>query len=131
MDDDVTRFLAKHHSAVMVTNRRDGTPHVARVGVGLVDGKLWSSGTQTRLRTKHVRRDPRGALFVWGSGRQEWLGLDVEVRILDGDDAPELNLRLYRELAGEPDDVEAYLQAMIAELRLIYEFEIRRAYGQY
>jgi PPOX class probable F420-dependent enzyme len=131
MDDKVRAFLEKHHGAVMVTIRSDGTPHVARIGVGLVDGKLWSSGTQTRVRTKHIRRDPRGSLFVWGSGRQDWLGLDCAVRILDGDEAPQLNLKLYRALAGEPDDLEEYLEAMVEEQRLIYEFEIIRAYGQY
>jgi len=131
MEAKVRAFLEKHHGAVMVTTRRDGTPHVARVGIGLVDGKLWSSGTQTRLRTQHVRRDPRGSLFVWGSGRQDWLGLDVRVTILDGEDAPQLNLALYRELAGDPDDLEEYLDAMVREQRLIYEFEILRAYGPF
>jgi hypothetical protein len=115
----------------MVTTRADGFPHVARVGIGLVDGKLWSSGTQDRVRTGHVRRDPRGALFVSGSGPQSWLGLDCRIRILDGDDAPQLNLELYRVLAGEPKDLDEYLGAMARERRLIYEFEIREAYGQY
>jgi PPOX class probable F420-dependent enzyme len=124
-------FLATNRSAVMVTLKADGTPHVARVGVGLVDGKLWSSGTQGRLRTKHLRRDPRSTLFVFSDrDRQQWLGLETTVTILDGPDAPELNLRLYRTLAGEPDDVHEYLRAMVDEQRLIYEFEVGHSYGQ-
>ncbi len=132
MDSTVERFLEQHHDAVMVTLKRDGTPHVARMGVGLVDGKLWSSGTETRIRTRHLRRDPRCTLFVFGGGRQEWLGLETEVVILDGDDAPELNLALYRVLAGkDPDDLAEYRTAMVDEQRLIYEFHVRHAYGQY
>jgi hypothetical protein len=115
----------------MVTLRRDGSPHVARVGVGLVEGKLWSSAGQDRVRTGHVRRDPRAALFLQGGHDQEWLGLDCRVSILEGDDAPQLNLALYRELKGEPDDLQEYLDAMVAERRLIYEFEVIRAYGQF
>ncbi len=38
-------FLEQNHAAAMITLRADGTPGAVRVGVGLVDGKLWSSGT--------------------------------------------------------------------------------------
>jgi PPOX class probable F420-dependent enzyme len=132
MDPQIEALLRRHHDAIMVTLKRDGTPHVARVGVGLVGDKLWSSGTQGRVRTQHLRRDPRCTLFVSGSHRQEWLGLETEVTILEGSDAPQLNLHLYRVVAGkDPDDLEEYLAAMVGEQRLIYQFEIRRAYGQY
>jgi PPOX class probable F420-dependent enzyme len=130
VDDKVREFLEQHHAAIMTTLKRDGRPHVARVGVGLVDGKLWSSGTQTRVRTKHLRRDPRSTLAVLHRDNPySWLGLETTVTILDGPDAPQLNLALYRELAGEPDDVNEYLEAMVAEQRLIYEFYIERSYG--
>ena len=49
-DDKTQAFLDKNHSAGMVTLRADGTPHVVRVGVALVDGKLWSSGTPDQFR---------------------------------------------------------------------------------
>jgi PPOX class probable F420-dependent enzyme len=132
MDDKVREFLESNHHAVMTTLRKDGTPHVARMDVGLVDGKLWSSGTQTRVRTKHLRRDPRAALAVLDfDGGYRWLGLDCRVTILEGEDAPELNLKLYRTIAKEPDDVAEYLTAMVTEQRLIYEFEIVKLYGVY
>src|SRR5262245_45626669 len=130
MDDRVRAFLERHHGAAMVTLREDGTPHVARVGVGLVDGTLLSSGTRGRLRTRHLRRDPRSTLMVFEAG-WSWLGLETEVTIHDGPDAPQRNLALYRAIAGEPDDVEEYLEAMVREERLVYEFEIRRTYGSY
>lgn len=130
MDESVRRFLEDQHAAVMVTLREDGSPHVARVDVGLVDGRLMSSGTRTRVRTRHLRRDPRCTLCVLDRrDPQAWLGLETRVTIHDGDDAVERNLELYRSLAGEPDDVEVYRAAMVAEQRLVYEFEILRAYG--
>lgn len=132
MGDKVREFLEKHHGAVMATTKKDGLPHLARVDVGLIDGKLWSSGTQTRVRTKHLRRDPRATLMVLDdSTPYRWLGLECDVRILDGDDAPERNLTLYRSLAGEPKDLEEYLDAMVKEQRLVYELEITRSYGMY
>ena len=131
MDDKVRTFLEDHHDAVQTTTKKDGMPHVARIGVGLVDGKLWSSATQDRVRTKHLRRDPRSTLMVMGDNRWNWVGLETTVTILDGDDAPQLNLKLYRVLAGEPDDVDEYLEAMVKEKRVIYEFEVQRSYGMF
>lgn len=131
MDPKLERFLETHRDAVMLTTKKDGVPHVARVGIGMVEGKLWSSGTQDRVRTSHIRRDPRATLYVPGDDRWHWLGLEATVTVLDGPDAPQLNLKLYRVLAGEPDDLDEYLEAMEKEKRLIYEFEPVRAYGQY
>ena len=132
MDDRVRAFLERHHAAVMVTLKDDGTPHVARVGIGLVEGKLWSSGTRTRVRTRHLRRDPRSSLFVMDDkDAYAWLGLETVVTIHDGDDAVDRNLALYRALAGEPDDLGEYRTAMVRDERLIYEFDVLRAYGQY
>lgn len=132
MDDKVREFLTKNHGAVMTTLKRDGSPHVARVGVGLVDGKLWSSGTQTRVRTRNLRRDNRATLCVLDFGNSySWLAIESRVTILDGPDAVERNLALYRVLAGEPDDLEEYKRAMVEEQRLVYEFSIEKTYGGY
>jgi PPOX class probable F420-dependent enzyme len=132
MDDKVRAFLERNHAAIMVTTKPDGTAHVARVGVGLVDGDLESSGTKGRKRTEHLRRDPRATLAVIDADNAwSWLGLETTVTIFDGDDGAERNLALYRVLAGEPDDVAGYLAAMRSEQRLIYRFTILRAYGQY
>jgi hypothetical protein len=82
-------------------------------------------------------------LFVfddqWG-----FLTLECTVNILDGPDAPEQNLRLFRVMQrdmgvegdkllwyGQPKTSEEFLQLMRDEGRLIYEFDVRRAYGMY
>jgi hypothetical protein len=145
MDERIRTYLEANQSAAMITLRKDGTPHVARVGVGLVDGRLWSSGTQSRVRTEHIRRDPRSTLFVFGGG-YGWLGLETHVTILDGPDVPQRTLGFMREMqsssgpAAQPGRVmwfgqekteEEFLQIMVDEQRLLYEFEIVRAYGMY
>ena len=143
MDERIQSFLKSNHSAAMTTLRSDGTPHVARVGVALVDGKIWSSGTQTRVRTKHLRRDSRSTLFVYDN-EWRWLGAECTVTILDGPDAPQLHLRLFQVMqqgmpvpAGQINwfggmmSHEEFLKTMVEEQRLIYEFNIVRAYGMY
>lgn len=131
-------FLENNRSAAMITIAKDGMPRAVRVGVALVDGKLWSSGTQDRVRTDRLRRDPRCTLFVFDK-QYAFLTLETTVNLLDGPDAPELNLRLMRLMQNKPTgplnwfgqelDAEAFLQTMVEQKRLVYEFEISRAYG--
>jgi Pyridoxamine 5'-phosphate oxidase len=131
-------FLENLHAAAMITVARDGVARTARIGVALVDGHLWSSGTSDRVRTKRLRRDPRCTLFVFDPGFA-WLTLETVVTILDGPDAPQLNVRLFRQMQGKPAgpltwsgrelDEPEFLQAMVEEGRLIYEFEVHRTYG--
>ena len=149
MNERDLEFVKQHQSAAMTTVRADGSPHTVRVGVAVIDGKVWSSGTQTRVRTKHLRRDPRATLFVFDPDpAMSWrfLTLEATVRILDGPDAPELNLRLFQQMqAGLPTPprpgyvqwfgaektVDVFLQTMRDEGRLIYEFDVRKTYGLY
>ena len=133
-------FLTNHHSAAMITVGRDGTPKVSRVGVALLDGKLWSSGTADRVRTGRLRRDPRCTVYVYDPG-YAWLALETTVTILDGPDAAELNLGLFRVMQDRPTGAlswfggelseEAFLRAMVDEGRLIYEFEVHHSYGMH
>jgi PPOX class probable F420-dependent enzyme len=133
-------FLNGHHAAAMITVARDGNPKVARVGVALVDGKLRSSGTADRIRTRRLRRDPRCSLYVHDPG-YAWLALETSVTILDGPDAPELNLRLFRVMQDRPTgplswfggelSEDAFLRAMVDEGRLLYEFEVHHTYGMH
>jgi PPOX class probable F420-dependent enzyme len=138
-------FLAEHHSAAMATVREDGSPHVVRVGVAVVDGRIWSSGTRGRLRTRNLRRDPRATLLVFDS---QWrsLSLDSTVTILAGPDAPENSFRLFETMQqgmepgpgpgmifweGTERTREDFLRIMVEEQRLIYQFEVVRSYGLY
>ena len=136
-------FLENTHSASMITLRRDGSAQAVRVGVAVVDGKVWSSGTRDRIRTRHLRRDPRSTLFVFDAGFN-FLTLESTVTILDGPDVPDQSLRLFQIMqansqpAPAPGNVMWFGQemtpadfkaAMVAGKRLIYEFDVHRAYG--
>jgi PPOX class probable F420-dependent enzyme len=147
LDDGEREFLERNHAAAMMTLRADGGPHVVRVGVALVDGKLWSSGLPSRVRTGHLRRDPRAALFVFDASASDpfaWLGIEATVTILEGPDAAEQSVRLFRAMQadmprppapghlyweGQERTEEEFLGFMRHEGRLIYEFEVVRTYG--
>lgn len=101
LTDTQRGFLENNHAAAMITIAKDGMPKAVRVGIALVDGKLWSSSTQDRVRTARLRRDPRCTLFVFDK-QYSFLTLETSVTILDGSDAPELNLRLMRQMQQKP-----------------------------
>ena len=131
-------FLDANHSAAMITLGGDGVPKVARVGVALIDGRLWSSGTADRVRTRRLRTNPTCTLFVFDTAFA-FLALETTVTIRDGADAAELNLRLFRLMQGKPEgplswfgselEEADFLSTMRAENRLIYDFEVHRTYG--
>ncbi|HEY2593696.1 MAG TPA: pyridoxamine 5'-phosphate oxidase family protein [Chloroflexota bacterium] len=137
--DQQRAFLERTRSAAMITLRKDGTPVAVRVGVALVDGHLWSSGTRDRLRTRLLRRDPRSTLFVFEGGGFAYLTIEARVSILEGPQAPEQSVRLFRVMQNRPtgplmwEGIELpedeFLRAMVDGERLIYAFEPVRAYG--
>lgn len=143
MDEAILSFIEKNQSAAMTTLRRDGTPHTVRVGVAVIDGKIWSSGTANRIRTRHLRRDPRSTLFVFDSGFA-FLTLECRVNLLEGSDAPQQNFKLFQIMQrdspapagkvswfGVEKSIDEFLKVMVDEKRLIYEFEVQRSYGAY
>jgi hypothetical protein len=138
LSDDQLEFLRANPSAAMITVAADGMAKAVRIGVALVDGKLWSSGVPSRTRTRRLRRDPRCTLFVFDPGFL-YLTLETTVTILDGPGAPDLHVRLFRQMQGRPDGPlgwfgrdlpeDEFRQTMVDEERLIYEFHVERAYG--
>jgi hypothetical protein len=139
LSEDEIAFLTRNHAAAMITIGNGGFPRPVRVGVALVDDKLWSSGIPARVRTRRLRRDPRCSLFVFEPRGFAYLSLETTVSILDGPDASTQNLQLFRVMQdrptgplawyGEELDEAAFVARMAEEQRLIYEFDVRRSYG--
>lgn len=148
MEERVRDYLERNRSAAMITLRPDGTPHAVRVGVALVDGKLWSSGVLTRVRTRNLRRDPRSTLFVLRRRRADE---QLELADVGGDrDHPRRSRCSRAECAlvpvmrsglepapppgkllwnGQEKSEEEFRRIMREEQRLIYEFEVQHTYG--
>lgn len=131
-------YIEANPAAAMITIGPDGRAKAVRVGVALVDGRLWSSGTPQRVRTRRLREDPRCTLFVFGPGF-EALTMETTVTILDGPGVADQSVTLFRTMqrrpegpllwSGEELGEEDFRQAMVDQGRLIYEFEVERAYG--
>lgn len=131
-------YIRSNPSAAMITVGSDGMPKAVRVGVTLVDGKLWSSGTEGRVRTARLRNDPRCTLFFFGKG-YEALTVETRVEILDGQDVADQSVRMFRTMQDRPTgslmwfgtelDEPEFRQMLVDQGRIIYEFHPGKAYG--
>jgi PPOX class probable F420-dependent enzyme len=121
LSDQRRVFLEANHSAVMAAVDDRGRPYAVPVLCALVDGQLWSSGTDLRTRTRYLAARPYASLTVLGKGFWgEWLTVSGPVDTRRGRRVED-NLRLYRAATGrDPDDLEEYRAAMVAERRLVY-----------
>jgi hypothetical protein len=137
------RFLEDHQVAAMITVGADGWGKAVKMEPAVVDGRLWSASHQHKVRTRRLRRDPRATLFYDGEG-PAWLALEAVVSILDGPEVPHQLVRLMRVRQGRPAgplswhgengtdaelDEDDFVRVMIDEGCLIYDFDVRRAYG--
>jgi hypothetical protein len=145
LDAKATAFIKANRDAGMTALRRDGTPHMTRIVAGLVDGVLLSSATESRLRTKLLRRDPRCTLFFFettpGAGRAfgAYMTLETAVTIHDGAEGRRRSVEYFKSIFGSTDGNVTYggktmteaeaLEALERDGRILYEFNVNRVYG--
>ncbi len=146
--DEITAFVERYSDAAMITLRKDGAAHMARVELGLVDGRIRTAGSPDLVRTQNLRRDHRCSLFVFGP-HPWWLGMETEVTILEGTDAGIELIRLMRARhadATPPGMVMAHDDALVGDRLyteaeylehareaqlIVFDFTLVRAYGNY
>jgi PPOX class probable F420-dependent enzyme len=128
--DRARQFLKVRHDGILVTLKRDGRPQLSNILYFLDDdGRIKISVTQTRAKTRNLRRDPRASLHVQGRDRYEYLVAEGTAAFIDGDGLLEALRHYYRKVRGEHPDWVEYDAAMITEQRLLLSISIDRAYG--
>lgn len=134
--DAALRFVRTRREGVLVTIRRDGRPQLSNVLYGTDDdsGTIRISVTDSRAKTRNLRRDPRASLYVVGETFWSYVVLDGTAELTpvaaDPDDAvvDELVL-MYRDVQGEHSDWDEYRRAMVDDQRLVVRLRPDRAYG--
>ncbi|WP_261571261.1 PPOX class F420-dependent oxidoreductase [Frankia gtarii] len=116
-----TEFVRDHHRAVLNTTRRDGSPQMSPVSVGLdTESRLLISTRLTAYKVGHVERDPTVRLCVLPDDFfGPWVQITGTAEIVRLPTAMELLVDYYRDLAGEHPDWDDYRAAMIRDQRCI------------
>ncbi|EFC84844.1 PPOX class F420-dependent oxidoreductase [Parafrankia sp. EUN1f] len=122
MDLDAARaFIRDHHRAVLATTRRDGTPQLSPVLVGVdADGALVISTRTTALKTANIERDPRVYLCVLADGFfGPWVQIGGTAQVIRLPEAHDALVSYYRQISGEHPDWADYRAAMEREQRCV------------
>ncbi|MFF0149341.1 PPOX class probable F420-dependent enzyme [Amycolatopsis sulphurea] len=121
---------------VLATLKRDGRPQLSTVSHHFdpESRRLRVSITDSRAKTKNMRRDPRVSYHVsspdgWSYAVAEGTAVLTPVAAAPDDPTVDTLVELYRALAGEHPDWAEYRQAMVADGRLVLTVEIDRVYG--
>jgi PPOX class probable F420-dependent enzyme len=133
--DEALGFIRERHQGVLTTQRRDGRPQLSNVTyVTGDDGVIRVSVTDSRAKTKNLRRDPRASLHVAQSDFWAYAVVDCGVELMpvaaDPHDATvDALVDYYRSVMGEHGDWDDYRRAMVADGRLLLLLTPTHAYG--
>ena len=123
-------FMRSNHNALLLTYRRDGSPQLSPVTVGVDDGgRPIVSSRETAFKTRNLLRDPRASLCVLNPQFYgEWVYVDATSEIVHLPEAMELLVDYYRQVRGEEHpDWDDYRAAMTRDQRVILRFDVHRA----
>ena len=134
--DPLLKLLSEYDGGVLVTLKADGRPQLSNVNhVYDPDERVVRvSITDSRAKTRNMRRDPRVSYHVTSADR--WAYTVVEgvadltpVAQDPYDETVEELVGLYRAVRGEHPDWDDYRAAMVRDRRLVLRLRVERAYG--
>ncbi|HEX2173843.1 MAG TPA: PPOX class F420-dependent oxidoreductase [Dehalococcoidia bacterium] len=126
---EAREFIRRSHKAVLTTIRRDGRPQMSNISYLLDhDDRIKISVTETRAKTKNLRRDPRAGLSIQGDNWYQYICVDGRATIKSGPPLADLR-HVYERIAGKPHpNWEEFDRAMIDDQRCLLEITIDRIY---
>jgi PPOX class probable F420-dependent enzyme len=128
-------FVRGRKQGVLATIRANGRPQLSNIMYVPGDGDTFHiSITDSRAKTRNLRRDPRASLYVLGDSFFQYVVLEAAAELTpvttDPHDATaDLLVDYYRKGSGEHPDWEEYRAAMVTDGRLILRLVPERAYG--
>jgi PPOX class probable F420-dependent enzyme len=128
-------FVRARKNGVLTTIRANGRPQLSNIlYVPDDDGTLHISITDSRAKTKNIRRDPRVSLYVPGDNFWQFVVVEGTAQLSPvatdpDDDTVEQLVAYYRAGNGEHPDWDDFRATMVADGRLIAAVHPERAYG--
>ena len=133
--DAALGFVRARRNGVLTTQKADGRPQLSNIVYHLGDdGLIRISVTDSRAKTRNLRRDPRASLHVasddfWQYAVVEGTAELTPVASSPDDATVDELVAYYRALRGEHPDWDEYRRAMVDDGRLILRLRPERAYG--
>ena len=125
LSDAVKQWLVGRRQIVLVTIRADGSPQTSNVSTGFDGTAFQVSITETRAKTRNLRRDPRAVVHVLGDDFWTYASIAARAELspltsAPGDATGQALLELYNRVSPKPHpDPDDFFRAMVADQRLV------------
>jgi PPOX class probable F420-dependent enzyme len=136
IEDRFAELIAGQRQGVLVTLRKDGWPQLSNVTYAWDAGEqtIRVSTTDSRAKTRNLRRDPRVSFHVTTGDFWSYVVVDGRAELSEvakdrNDAAVEELVDVYRTAQGEHPDWDDYRAAMVRDQRLVVRIRADRAYG--
>ncbi len=133
--DEAFGLVSQRNRGVLVTLRRDGRPQLSNIlYLPADDHSVRISVTESRAKTKNLRRDPRASLYVSREDFYAYVVLEGEASLTPvarevDDPVVEELVEMYRLMQGEHPDWDEYRRVMVSDGRLVARLVPTYAYG--
>jgi PPOX class probable F420-dependent enzyme len=135
-DQALHDLIRERNLGVLATLKRDGRPQLSNVThhYDPASSTIRVSVTDSRAKTKNLRRDPRASYYVssadgWSYAVAEGMAELTEVAKDPHDPVVDELVELYRDIQGEHPDWDEYRTAMVADERVVLRLRVERVYG--
>ncbi len=132
---DAIDFVRDKRNGMLITQKTDGRPQSSNIAFLVdADDRIVISVTDSRAKTKNLRRTPTASLHVNRDDFWAYAVIEADVELTPvasapDDDTVEALVGYYRAVAGEHSDWDEYRAAMVAEGRLLVKLTPTHAYG--
>ncbi|WP_055535093.1 PPOX class F420-dependent oxidoreductase [Streptomyces graminilatus] len=135
-DAPLLKLLSEYRGGVLTTIKADGRPQLSNVmhAYDPDERTIRVSLTDSRAKTRNLRRDPRVSYHVTSDDRWAYTVAEGTADLTPvaedpHDETVEELVRLYRSLQGEHPDWDDYRASMVRDRRLVLRIRVERAYG--
>ena len=122
-------FLKKNHRACIAVRQKDGWPQMTLVTPGIDPrGRVIITSRGTTYKVKHLRRDPRVSLLIFGEqySGSKFVQIHGTAEVIDLPEAMDILIYWYRQVRGEHKNWDEYREKMKNERRVIFRITVEK-----
>ena len=122
-------FLQQNHRACIAVRQKDGWPQMTLVTPAIdADGRVIITSRGTTYKIKHIRRDPRVSMLVFGEqySGSKFVQIHGTAELIELPKAMDILIYWYKQVRGEHKNWDDYKKQMQDEKRTIIRVTIEK-----